>query len=78
MRAELAAAQKRQADLRSTVESKEGREADITANLSHLQDNLVGVRKELGTPLDSQLTPAEREQVNQLQETIRQLQASAA
>lgn len=77
MRAELAAAQKRQADLQSTVEAKEAREADIQANLMGLQDNLANVRSELGTPLDSQLTAAEREQLKQLQETIRQLQVGA-
>ncbi|KAK9861310.1 hypothetical protein WJX84_000307, partial [Apatococcus fuscideae] len=74
MRAELAAAQKRQADLRSTVEAKEGREADIRANVMGLQDTINNQRSEIGTPLDSQLTSVEKEQLKQLQETIRQFQ----
>ncbi len=73
-RSDLAAAQKRQQELQGTVDAKEARLADMQAALNGLQDTVQSTRKELGTPLNSQLTPEEREQLKQLQEEIRQLQ----
>ena len=74
--AELAAARRREQELRKTLEQKERRLADIEASLEGTEAKIADLRAELGTELLAQLSASERVELAKLAPKLKALQVT--
>lgn len=74
--AELAAARRREQELRKTHEQKERRLADIEASLEGTEAKVADLKAELGTELLAQLSASERAELAKLAPKLKALQVS--
>lgn len=74
--AELAAARRREQELRKTHEQKERRLADIEASLEGTEAKIADLKAELGTELLAQLSASERAELAKLAPQLKALQVS--
>jgi chromosome segregation ATPase len=74
--AELAAARRREQELRKSHEQKERRLADIEGSLEGTEAKITDLKAELGTELLAQLSASERTELAKLAPKLKALQVS--